>query len=99
MVIDGKDVFDYQINLPSSLAKYNEGYCYLAGGVIGNLINERHIRLMNADQTNLSWKLGSLYILEGVYVCVYTCVCMSMCITCVYVWTMYCIYVYTGDEF
>lgn len=65
MVVDGCDVYDYQLNLPTSLAKHNESQCFVAGGVISSHLAERHIQLVNADHTHLSWKLGSLHVFDG----------------------------------
>ena len=64
-MIDGGDVFDYQLNISSSLAQYNEGYCCIGGGVVCNITLERHIKLVNADKISLKWRLGSLYVLDG----------------------------------
>ena len=64
-MIDGGDVFDYQLNISSSLAQYNEGYCCIGGGVVCNITLERHIKLVNADKMSLKWRLGSLYVLDG----------------------------------
>ena len=65
MVVDGCDVYDYQLNLPTSLAKHNESQCFVAGGVVSSHLAERHIQLVNADHTHLSWKLASLHVFDG----------------------------------
>uniref|UniRef100_A0A1X7VEE8 Uncharacterized protein n=2 Tax=Amphimedon queenslandica TaxID=400682 RepID=A0A1X7VEE8_AMPQE len=67
IVIDGGDVFNYTLNLSSSLAQYNEGYCGIGGGVVSNITSERHIKLVNADKMSLKWRLGSLNIFDGSY--------------------------------
>lgn len=65
IVINGGDVFNYTLNLSSSLAQYNEGYCCIGGGVVSNITSERHIKLVNADKMSLKWRLGSLNIFDG----------------------------------
>ena len=66
LVVDGCDVLEYHVTLPTTLRKqHRESSCYVAGGVISSHTKEKHIHLMNADQTQLSWKLGSMHIFEG----------------------------------
>ena len=65
LVIDGCDVYDYQVDLPSSSVKQRDGHLYIAGGVVSSHTQEKHIQLMHADQTQLSWKLGSMHVFEG----------------------------------
>ena len=71
LVVDGRDVYDYQLNLPSlnrsTYTHINRSVvqCYVAGGMVGSHIEERHIRLVNGDQKRLSWKLSSLHFFSG----------------------------------
>jgi hypothetical protein len=66
VVVDGVDVYDYELAFPTSLVKTSETQCFLGGGgVVSTYVTERHIKLVNAEQTSLTWRLGSFHIQEG----------------------------------
>lgn len=71
-MIDGCDVYDYLIDLPTKSAPKAESSqggidmnVLLGGGVVSSHLKEKHIQLMKANSTQLTWKLGSIHILEG----------------------------------
>ena len=65
LVVDGRDVYDYQLNLPlRTHVDRSVVQCYVAGGLVSNTL-ERHIRLVSADMKQFSWKLSSLYFISG----------------------------------
>lgn len=74
VVIDGRDVYDYFLHLPSLRTGQHQiqPQCYLGGGVVSNHTKERHIRMVSAEHTTLSWKLSSLYIFKGMWYDLYT---------------------------
>lgn len=69
--IDGCDVYDYVIDLPTKsadkieLEKGIDTSVLLGGGVVSSHLKEKHIQLMKAKNTQLTWKLGSIHIFEG----------------------------------
>ena len=65
VVVDGKEVFEFKVALPSIRATHMEMQCYVAGGSVSSHTLERHIKLMGADKSKLTWMLGSLNIFQG----------------------------------
>ena len=65
VVVDGKEVFEFKVALPSVRASHMEMRCYMAGGSVSSHTLERHIKLMGADKSKLTWMLGSLNIFQG----------------------------------
>ena len=69
VVINGQDTFRQEVRLPglvqTPVARQPTQY-FLAGGAVSEHTSESHIRLVNAEKAQLSWKLCSLSILQGV---------------------------------
>ena len=68
--MDGSDKFCYQLKIPTQAppppSSSHAPHQYLfAGGVVSPHTSEKHILLVKAENAKLSWKLGSLVILNG----------------------------------
>lgn len=63
--VNGRLKFNYTCKLPQPFPPPppSQTQYYIAGGAIGSVTLERHLRLVNAE--TLSWRLGSLYVIEG----------------------------------
>ena len=65
MVINGKDNARYTLSLPPGPTTSSKWQYYIAGGAVSSHTSERHIQLVNADTSNIAWRLGSLQVLKG----------------------------------
>ena len=71
VVADGGSAatFHYSLDLPppssSSSAWTPSTQYFIGGGAVSTHTAERHFKLVNAENTQLSWKLGSLQVLQG----------------------------------
>lgn len=78
VVLNGKDSFKFSLPLPSGPTTASKWQYYLAGGAVSRHTLERHIQLVNAGTSSISWTLGSLQVLRGKIIssalfCVYHC--------------------------
>lgn len=65
IVINGKDNARYTLSLPPGPTTSSKWQYYIAGGAVSSQTSERHIQLVNADTSNIAWRLGSLQVLKG----------------------------------
>ena len=65
VVLNGKDSFKFSLPLPSGPTTASKWQYYLAGGAVSRHTLERHIQLVNAGTSSISWTLGSLQVLRG----------------------------------
>ena len=65
ILVNGRDCFTYRLPLPSGPTTASTCQYYIAGGAVSRHISERHIQLVNADSSHISWRIGSLQVLKG----------------------------------
>lgn len=65
VVVNGKDNLKYTLSLPPGPSTTSKWQYYIAGGAVSSHTLERHIQLVNADTSNITWRLGSLQVLKG----------------------------------
>lgn len=66
--MDGTDKFNYTLSVPpisTHSAPPNNQY-FFAGGSVSQHTSEKHIALVKAENARISWRLGSLNILNGI---------------------------------
>ena len=67
VLVDGRDCFTYTLSLPSGPTSSPKWQYYMAGGAVSRHTLERHIQLVNADTSLVSWRLASLQVLKGAF--------------------------------
>ena len=84
--MDGEEFKECVLEVPI-LAVHDKGKtCYLAGGGTSEHTKEESLELLEASSQQISWKLGSFVIYQGIYY-----------ISCIlYLFICYCIYCYLG---
>jgi hypothetical protein len=65
VMVNGRDSFTFSLPLPSGPTTASKWQYYLAGGAVSRHTQERHIQLVNAGTSSISWTLGSLQVLRG----------------------------------
>ena len=66
VLVNGGDMFQYELKHPPMTNTKPEQYQYfVGGGAVSSHTSERHITLVNAVNSSISWKLSVLSILPG----------------------------------
>ena len=66
VLVNGEDMFQYQLkHPPMTKSKPEQHQYFVGGGAVSSHVSERHITLVNATSSSISWKLGVLSILPG----------------------------------
>lgn len=70
VVMDGTDKFCYRLKLPTNavplpISSHTHHQYLFAGGAVSPHTSEKHITLVRAENAKISWKLGSLSLLNG----------------------------------
>lgn len=79
VLVNGEDMFQYELKLPvMTKTKSEQNQYFVGGGAVSSHTSERHISLVNATNYSISWKLGVLSILPGIFA-KYLRVCTQQC--------------------
>lgn len=65
ILVNGKDSFTYEVPLPAALKAVPRTQYYIAGGAVSTHTTDRHLQLVNAENSQVTWRLGSLQVLRG----------------------------------
>lgn len=65
ILVNGKDSFTYTVPLPARPNAVPKIQYYIAGGAVSTHTTDRHLQLVNAENSQVTWRLGSLQVLRG----------------------------------
>ena len=66
VLVDGADMFQYELKLPvMTKTTPEQNQYFVGGGAVSSHRSERHLALVNATCSNISWKLSVLSVLPG----------------------------------